>query len=492
MSDAPLMLGVSGLRGIVGKSLTPEVAVRYASAVGGWLSEHTGRKPYVLLGRDGRHGGESVYFAAAAGLMSAGCRVRRLGVLTTPTMGVAVDTARADAAVIVTASHNPQEWNGLKLLVREQSWQAESAGYGNPETADSDACAPSQRMADEIIGRYQSDQRRHVASVEQARSTGAGSEDDAHCLRVLQACEEEFGFENYWSAIEKRKQYGVVADSVNASSVVIDEVFYEDSGCRFTQIAGQQSGMFPHTPEPTRENLGELMRAVRGLGADIGFAQDPDADRLAIVDERGEYIGEEYTLALAAESLLSAAKPSKKPRVLVANLSTSRMIDDIATAHGARVVRTPVGEANVVEAMKREKAAGHDVVLGGEGNGGVIWPKVTYVRDSLSAMALVLALMARTGKKVSELVAAIPAYAIEKRKVDLARKEDARPAIEKIAAAYRDQRVDLQDGVRIDWPRAWLHVRASNTEPIMRLIAESPSADESRRILDEAARVIAG
>jgi phosphomannomutase len=288
--------------------------------------------------------------------------------------------------------------------------------------------------------------------------------------------------------------------------------------CELVHLGADDGGVFPHAPEPTKENLQGLCAAMAKLNADVGFAQDPDADRLAIVDERGEYIGEEYTLALAAESLLSApgrGRPRGGP-VLVANLSTSRMIDDIAAAHGARVVRTPVGEANVVEAMKREKAAGHDVVLGGEGNGGVIWPRVTYVRDSLSAMALVLALMARTGKKVSELVASIPAYAIEKRKVDLARKEDAKPAIDKLAAAYgrggagpmpaggnransetghrTSGTIDLQDGIRIDWPdrRAWLHVRASNTEPIMRLIAESPSAADSRAILDEAARIIAG
>jgi len=173
------------------------------------------------------------------------------------------------------------------------------------------------------------------------------------------------------------------------------------------------------------------------------------------------------------------------------------MLDDLAARHGARVVRTPVGEANVVEAMKREKASGQNVVLGGEGNGGVIWPRVTYVRDSLSAMALVLALMARTGKTVSQLVADLPRYAIEKRKVDLARKEDAAPAVAKIAAAYKAQKLDSQDGVSVDFSsgpragRAWLHVRASNTEPIMRLIAEAPTAKEAKQILDEAAAVIA-
>ncbi len=298
----------------------------------------------------------------------------------------------------------------------------------------------------------------------------------------------------------KRPRLRVALDCVGgAGAIAAPDFLREICNCNVRVSGPYSDGVFTHAPEPTAENLKGFCRFSRRVKAAVGFAQDPDADRLAIIDERGVYIGEEYTLALAAESLLFGMRPSSskgREPTIVTNLSTSRMLDDIAAAHGARVVRTPVGEANVVEAMKREKAAGHEVVLGGEGNGGVIWPRVTYVRDSLSAMALVLALMARTGKKVSELVASIPAYAIEKRKVDLARKEDARPAIEKLAAAYRggDRTIDLQDGIRIDWParRAWLHVRASNTEPIMRLIAEAPTATESRAILDEAARVIAG
>jgi len=277
-------------------------------------------------------------------------------------------------------------------------------------------------------------------------------------------------------------------------------------GCEVEVSGEYEDGVFTHTPEPTRENLTGLCALVKKHRAAIGFAQDPDADRLAIVDERGEYIGEEYTLVLAAEALLSETAKhrdsetgkKKRERVLVTNLSTSRMIDDVAARHGARVIRTAVGEANVVEAMKREAAAGRDVVVGGEGNGGVIWPRVTYVRDSLSAMGLVLGLMARRGQKLSEIVASMPSYAIEKRKVELARKEDARPAVEKISKAYAGHGIDLQDGVRVDFAhgplagKAWLHVRASNTEPIMRLIAEAPTAGEARGILEEAERVIGG
>jgi phosphomannomutase len=483
MSDAPLMLGVSGLRGIVGKSLTPEVAARFAGTVGSRLVEQArrARRPVVVLGYDGRLGGSTLSRVVGASLLAAGCDLLELGITMTPSVGHVVDAAGAAAGVMITASHNPQEWNGIKLILRDP--QARSRAVS--------AAAPPAAAAEQIIARFRAEPPTWQPADGLGESVGRFRWMAAHERSVVSLARQSGDLRR----IRVRK-FRVALDTVAGSGRIWGGRFLEALGAKVHELyptLKHGDGRFPHMPEPTRENLWAICRAVKRTKSQIGFAQDPDADRLAIVDERGEYIGEEYTLALAAKSLLSASKPSKKSRVLVANLSTSRMIDDIAAAHGARVVRTPVGEANVVEAMKREKAAGHDVILGGEGNGGVIWPKVTYVRDSLSAMALVLALMARTGKKVSELVAAIPAYAIEKRKVDLARKEDARPAIDKIAAAYRDQTVDLQDGVRIDWParRAWLHVRASNTEPIMRLIAESPTAEESRRILDEAARVIA-
>jgi phosphomannomutase len=485
MSDAPLMLGVSGLRGIVGQSLTPEVAARFAGAFGGWLRGR-GPAPTVVVGRDGRAGAQEIYGAALDGLLKSGCDVVDLGVAMTPTVGVMVDEQGAAGGMVVTASHNPQEWNGLKCLIRSHDGDKV------------DASAPPLQVANEIINEFR---LRRAPSGLIGTSAWVDDVVHKHVFRVLMNVEMALGSRESLGFF--KRSLPVTVDSVNASGVGFAASLLRMLRCRVTHLGSARTGLFAHPPEPLRENLGELCESVRQSRSEIGFAQDPDADRLAIVDERGEYIGEEYTLALAAQALLGAPpaagteKPSAAPSsasgsILVTNLSTSRMIDDLAARYGARVVRTAVGEANVVEAMKREKAAGRRVILGGEGNGGVIWPEVTYVRDSLSAMALVLALMARTGKKVSELVAGIPAYAIEKRKVDLARKEDAAPAVEKIAAAYRAQTIDRQDGVRVDWParRAWLHVRASNTEPIMRLIAEAPTAAESRTILDEAAAVI--
>jgi phosphomannomutase len=509
MADAPLIVGVSGLRGIVGESLTPEVAVRYAGALGSWLNE---RAPgcAVVVARDGRAHGRMLYDAAISALMATGCEVIPAGVAMTPSVGAYLHSMEAPpcAGVIVTASHNPQQWNGLKALV--------STDLIDPETPDAGAAAPPASVAAEIIERFESGRIDWCAREEMTEPEREMDITTPHCVGVRDAVMQRCGhFDESRMARglfgETGRPWRVVVDSVNASGARAVGAFFRWCNARAIQIAGDESGLFPHVPEPTAENLageGGLCDAVPGLKADIGFAQDPDADRLAIVDEKGRYIGEEYTLVLCAEALLSARHggDGEAAPVLVANLSTSRMIDDVAAKYGGRVVRTPVGEANVVEAMKRLRAEGEDVVLGGEGNGGVIWPEVTYVRDSLGAMALVLSLMARTGKTVSELVAGIDAcspggggYAIVKRKVDIPSKAAAGPAVEKVARHYGGDRgraagaaVDLQDGVRVDFRErgVWVHVRASNTEPIMRLIAEAPTPAAAEAILAEVAGVI--
>jgi phosphomannomutase len=493
------MLGVSGLRGISGASLTPELAARYAAVVGTFLMERAGgplptgdgsgwnqkaadavkagrpvkARVRVVLGFDGRIGGETWYHAASSGLRSAGCDVAMLGAAMTPTMGVAVDRAGADAGVQVTASHNPQQWNGMKVLLR-----ARGLAPGKP-----DACAPPKSMADEIVSRFRDGKFTLRAWDGMGLSVGGCAElVDSHRALVMEC----LGALKCVAPIRKRK-FRVVLDSVNGSGAQLAAPCLRDElGCAVTALGEEPGRPFWHTPEPLAGNLGAVARAVKKAKAAVGFCQDPDADRLALIDEKGRYIGEEYTLVLAAMALAEFGLV-RKGSVMAVNLSTSRMLEDVAAEHGARVLRTAVGEANVVEAIKTEKC-----VLGGEGNGGVIWPKVTYIRDSLCAMGLVLALMARTGKSLSELVGSTPTYAIEKRKVDLAKKEDAQPAVEKLKAAYASEKVDLQDGVRIDFEgrRAWLHVRASNTEPIMRLIAEAPEVGAARGILDEAARVI--
>lgn len=500
--ESPLMLSVSGCRGIFGKTMTPEVAARFGGVLGAYMRERNpGEKPVIIVGRDGRAGGECLLMSASAGLQGAGCDVVNVGVAMTPTVGVMVDARGASGGLIVTASHNPQEWNGIKPVVRSGAATDATVQPGHPA-----ASAPGKDLADELIARFRRasssetgvggmwvgpmDVGQSVLSAGAAgeKALGIPSEATNTHLFVLREALKGIG------AHDDRASMGIscVLDSVNASGVEAGAALL---GTRLRHhIGAGRSGIFAHSPEPTRENLVELARVTRERKADVGFAQDPDADRLAIIDERGEYIGEEYTLVLAAEAVLGAmfaASPaSTRGQVVCVNLSTSRMIEDVAAKYGARVVRTAVGEANVVAAMKQ-----HASVIGGEGNGGVIWPKVTYIRDSLSSMALVLALMARTGKKVSELVRDVPSYSIVKRKVELRAKEDAARAVESVASAYArvpDVTVDRQDGVWVGFAakRAWLHVRASNTEPIMRLIAEAPTEAVSNELLDAAARVI--
>ncbi len=515
--SAPLMLSVSGCRGIFGQSITPEVAARFAMTLAAHLRSSggvEGRSPLVVLARDGRAAGDVLLRAAAAGLAAGGCDVLDLGVAMTPTVGVMVDAHAAAAGLIITASHNPQEWNGVKVVLREHAM----------ERGIVDACAPARATAEAIITRFKMASGLSAGSLGNQNNTplvslrsmvppsatgerGVGVNDigtitesprgglglpsastTTHIERLRYAL-KELGIHDDRRAMALK----CVVDSVNSSGV---EAARELLGERLVHHVGAgTSGLFPHAPEPTRENLVSLSDFVTRRRADVGFAQDPDADRLAIIDERGEYIGEEYTLVLAAEALLSAIVERNGPgaaknQTLVINLSTSRMIEDVAARYGARVLRAAVGEANVVELMKREHA-----ILGGEGNGGVIWPKVTYIRDSLTAMALVIALLARTGKTVSQLVADIPAYAIVKRKVDL---PDLRMAATALAAVKRTfsgpgarGTIDEQDGVRIDFGAGpsggWLHVRASNTEPIMRLIAEAPTRDQAEAMLDQAA-----
>lgn len=441
--------------------------------------------------------------AAVAGLLASGCDVVDLGVATTPTTAVMTDhLARTRpqpgaqsglvAGMEITASHNPQPWCGLKCLV------AEGGEHGSA------ACAPPPDVANAIIDRFRNGPRtlKSWSGLGTLRTDESGAEE--HVDRVMEAMEAARLCEFSSSLGHGLK---VAADSVNGSGIEATRLCLESLGCdEILHIGADPSGVFSHPPEPAAENLtlpGGLCDAVREGGCDAGFAQDPDADRLALIDETGRYIGEEYTLVLSAMALLEglrAAGTRTAGAVLVTNLSTSRMLDDVAGRYGAEVVRTAVGEAHVVAAMKRLADEGRTVVCGGEGNGGIIWPRVAYVRDSLSGMALTLRLLHAGGSRrtLSSLIADVPSYAIVKRKVDLPDRAAATRAVEKISHAYRDHRVDRQDGAWVDFTggplagKAWLHVRASNTEPIMRLIAEAPTSRDASRVLDDAAGVIAG
>jgi phosphomannomutase len=447
MNDqSPLMLSVSGMRGHVGRSITPVVVARYAAAFGSWLRQSSKNdSPHVVLGRDSRPSGQMFEMAAASGLIAVGCRVTRVGVLSTPGVAIMIGRHGAEGGMVITASHNPIIWNGVKALRH-------------------DGAAPPPDQAAQIIDRFRNDELDYVP-VEQLHDCRENADGvRVHVDRILPHIDAD--------AIRDAKLTAVV-DSVNGAGGDEARALLEALGVHLIHMYAEPTGLFPHTPEPTKQNLTELCTEVVKQGAAIGFAQDPDADRLAVVDERGTYIGEEYTLALAAMHLLRSGDSA------VANLSTSRMIDDIAQQAGARVLRTPVGEANVAAGMQ-----GCGAQIGGEGNGGVIWSKVSGVRDSLVGMALLLELLAKRGKTLSRMADEIPAYAIVKDKVDA--DQDLIGRIQPIlSGAFEGQKIDTQDGVRIDWPDRWVHVRPSNTEPIIRLIAEASTEQDTRATLAE-------
>jgi phosphomannomutase len=465
MSQAPLMLTVSGLRGLIGSSLTPPVASRYAAAFGQWLKAQKCGKagsgsaapmPHVVLGRDSRPSGQMIELAAAAGLIAAGCKVTTLGIVSTPGVAIMTEHLQADGGMVVTASHNPVIWNGIKALRH-------------------DGVAPPPDQAAQIISCFEQD-RMEYAPVE---ALAALEHNDAthriHVERVLAQVDVP--------AIRRRRPK-VVLDSVHGAGGPATAMLLGALGAEVTHLFAEPTGRFPHPPEPTREHLTGLCDAVRAHHADIGFAQDPDADRLAIVDEQGQYLGEEYTLALACWHVLervtrcySKSAGKSAPLAIAANLSTSRMIDDIALRFGARSIRTPVGEANVAAAIRANNA-----VIGGEGNGGVIFPPVVHVRDSLIGIALVLELLAGSAMPLSRIAGQIPRYAIVKDKINLT-PELARELTHRLTDKFQGQRIDLQDGVRIDWPDRWVHARVSNTEPIVRIIAEAPDEAQARQAI---------
>lgn len=459
MSDT-LMISVSGMRGLVGTDLTPERVARHAAALGAWAAANG--RPVVVLGRDARTSGPMFARAAAAGLMSVGARVIDVGVAPTPTVQLAVEHHHAGAGLILTASHNPIEWNALKFVGPDGIF------------LDAEAGARVRALAEEGPAR--------------AGWDGIGAvEDDAgaiarHLDLVLALPEVD-------AAAIRARGFTVALDCVRGAGGTTMPALLERLGCRVAGINLETDGRFPRPPEPLPEHLGDLGRLVRDSGADVGIAVDPDVDRLAIVDEAGEAIGEDYTLALAVRAVLGgsdsrAVGQSDSPTVrlpdrptVVANLSTSLVVADAAREAGARYLRAPVGEANVARMMRDEEA-----VIGGEGNGGVILPALHIGRDAPLAAALLLTLLARTGRRVSELVQAAPRYCIVKAK---APRSDLGAAQTALRARHPDAEVDDRDGLRLGWADRWLHLRPSGTEPIVRLIAEAPTAGEAEALIQE-------
>lgn len=450
MAEAPrtsgtLMVSVSGVRGIVGTDLTPPLVDRYAAAFG--AEARAAGRPSVVLARDARTSGPMFAAAARAALMSVGCRVIDCGLIPTPTAQLAVEHHHAGGGIVLTASHNPIEWNALKFI--------------GPDGLFLDAAT---------AGRVWARAEQGVPRVGWS-DVGAVDADPDAIARHLEAV-LALPFVDV-KAIRARR-FTVALDCVRGAGGTVMPELLERLGCRVEAMDVETDGRFPRAPEPLPANLAGLGALVRRAGADVGIAVDPDVDRLALVDERGRPIGEDYTLAFAVETVLRrGAGP------VVVNLSTSLVVDDAARAYGVAVGRAPVGEANVARAMRDARA-----VVGGEGNGGVILPALHFGRDAPLAAALVLDLLADGGRTVSARVDAHPRYTIVKAK--LPRGGDVEAAYAALARRFEDAVADRTDGLRLSWDDRWLHVRPSGTEPIIRLIAEAPDARAAEALVDEA------
>jgi len=465
MSDT-LMVSVSGVRGLVGTDLTPELVAGWAAAFGTWARDGmrpSGRRavrPSIVVGRDARTSGPMFVSAAIAGLQSVGCHVIDVGLVATPTVQLAVEHHRAAGGIILTASHNPIEWNALKFVGPDGIFLDTGAG-----TRVRDLAAGGKnslpRATYDAIGGVAADAdaiSRHLAAVLALRGV------DVRAIR--------------------RRRFRVALDTVRGAGGAVMPELFERLGCRVSAINLETDGLFPRPPEPVPENLKALGALVRRSKADIGIAVDPDVDRLAIVDERGRPIGEDYTLAFA----IRAVRPSGRQTV-VCNLSTSLVVEDAAREFGARVVRAPVGEVHVARKIIELKA-----VIGGEGNGGVMYPALHVGRDAPVAAALVLSLLARERATVSELVARAPRYTIVKAKLERGTRHVERvmaDAYSALRSRFPEASADTQDGLRLAWPDRWLHVRPSGTEPIIRLIAEAPSSADAERLIEEGRRLCA-
>ena len=438
-----LKVGVSGVRGVVGDSFTPQIAAGFAQAFGTFV----GQGP-VLVGRDTRPSGLMIERAVIAGLQSVGCKPVLLGIVPTPTVLMLTKHVGARGGIAITASHNPIEWNALKFIDRRGLFLEDS-------------------KAQDLFDVYHQQEFPLVAEADIPRESAHPYPIEFHFKRIMEYVDHK--------AIRARR-FRVAVDGINGVGALYSPFLLAQLlGCDVVPIHDTPSGVFEREPEPLPQHLGALKQAVIAHKCDIGFAQDPDGDRLAIVDDRGVAIGEDLTLALACRQVLEAHETGP----VVVNLSTSKAVEDVVHAAGCGVTRTRIGETHVARAMLDLGA-----VIGGEHNGGVMIPRIHPCRDSFAAMAVVLELMARTGKSVRELRAEIPAYVVVRRKLP-SRPDKAPEALRELRRAYADRPMNFLDGCFIRFDDAWAHVRRSNTEPVIRMTIEAPDAERAGALADE-------
>ena len=452
-----LIKSISGIRGTIGghvsDGLNPVSTAQFTAAYAAFIRKHSGKaRPLIVVGRDARISGIMVNRIVTGTLLGMGCDVIDIGLATTPTTEMAVTGKEADGGIILTASHNPKQWNALKLLNGRGEFLSDADGKEILRLAE-----------------HEDFDFAEVDEMGTLLSEESYLDDHIQAVLALPAVDVE--------AI-RRANFRVAFDSVNSVGGIALPALFKALGVdHVTALNAEPTGHFAHNPEPLPEHLVDICSAIGTSQVDVGFVVDPDVDRLAIIDERGTFFGEEYTLVAVADYLLSLHGGGNT----VSNLSSTRALRDVTERHGGTYTAAAVGEVNVVTKMKETGA-----LIGGEGNGGVIYPELHYGRDALVGIALFLSFLAKSGKKVSELRATYPDYYMSKQRVDLPQGVDTEALLSRLAREYQDKgTINLIDGVKIDLPTQWVHVRRSNTEPIIRIYTEAPSSEEAQALADE-------
>jgi len=456
-----LIKSISGIRGTIGgnpgDNLTPIDAVKFASAYGSFIKQQRNKDEYrIVVGRDARLSGEMLQQLVMQTLVGMGIHVIDLDLSTTPTVELAVKLEHADGGIILTASHNPKQWNALKLLDKNGEFLNAEAGAKILELSES---------AD--------------LDFAEVNDLGEIQKNDAYIdIHIDEVLDLELVDED---AIKAAK-FKIVVDGVNSTGGIAIPMLLDRLGVHTVKLYCEPNGKFPHNPEPLKEHLGDICALVKEENADLGIVVDPDVDRLAFIDETGEMFGEEYTLVACADYVLG-----ENPGATVSNLSSSRALRDVTLKHGGTYHAAAVGEVNVVSKMKEV-----DAVIGGEGNGGIIYPESHYGRDALVGVALFLTHLAKRKQKVSELRASYPAYFMSKKKIELTPGLDVDGILKAVAENHKSEEINAIDGVKIDFEKHWVHLRKSNTEPIIRIYTEAPSQTEADQIADDMIAEIKG
>jgi phosphomannomutase len=444
-----LIKSISGIRGTIGgaagDNLTPLDAVKFAAGYGAWLKERHNQCT-VVIGRDARPSGQMIENLVISTLQGLGIDVINTGLSTTPTVEMLVPRFKASGGIILTASHNPKEWNALKLLNEEGEF-----------VSGDDGAAILRLAEDADLAFAEVDDLGHVSQCNDGM--------EWHIEQVL-------ALPSVDAAAVRAGGFHVAIDAVHSSGSVAIPLLLDAMGVSYENLYPEPTGQFPHNPEPLEKHLGAIIDTVKSGSFSMGIVVDPDVDRLAFIDEKGAMFGEEYTLVLVADYLLSL-----QTGAVVSNMSSSKALRDLAESKGGSYTASAVGEVNVVNEMKRTNA-----VLGGEGNGGIILPELHYGRDALVGIALALTHLAKSGKTMSELRAGYPEYYMAKQKIELVPGLDVDGILAAIAERYSNEELSTIDGVKITWSDRWVHLRKSNTEPIVRIYTEAPSVDEATRL----------